>query len=166
MIAKYIKGYSDIGQMFDTAQESHRLELLSEIQGSLIKAKTTGNLNIDSAEANIQSVNDLKLESRPLEEVLAICSKSKAESHRIQMYINAVEVDRVRALYALIKPHLMKLSYDQYANYIIQALIEKLPESRQEFSQEFLSKRDEMLRNQYASRVLQKMVQYRDNEFT
>lgn len=162
----FSKGYSRLGPGADTVQEKHRLELLSEIQGALIKAKTTNSLTIDTPEAFNESVQDLKLESRPLEEVLAICSKSKAESHRIQMYINSVDIGRVRALYNLIKPHLMKLSYDQYANYIIQALIEKLPEPRQEFSQEFLNTRDEMLRNQYASRVLQKMVQYRDNEFT
>jgi hypothetical protein len=50
------------------------------------------------------------------------------------------------------------LCYDKFANYIIQVLIEKVSKFREEFSQMFIKTLDQMLSNQYASRVLQKIV--------
>ena len=166
MVTNFCRFYYKIGPNAEEAREKLLFRLTELLNNNLARLKGQSSAVYVPTEDTTQAIMNHKFEEWEQNAFLKKCTTSKMDSSEIQFYISIISEDQVQKIYDLIKPFVMDMCFDKYSNYVIQSIVGKVRAIREEISSLFIDSLEKMLPNEYASRVLQKMIMYRDCELT
>lgn len=165
LVNNFVRHFRFFGKNLEEARKKHYKNIFDITTSSLKRVKLCPNLPKELGEDQIDSLKKAKYEEMSPEKLLELCEEGKDSSNKLQNYLNFSEKEKVVKIYEKMKKFVYDLCFNKYANYIVQLFIEKIDEIKQEFTTMFIKNFDEMISNQYASRVLQKMIILQNDEF-
>jgi len=94
-----------------------------------------------------------------------MATKERQDSSKLQNYLKGVKENQLKICYEKLKGKLFDFSFKKFGNYITQIFLERLPEFREEFCKLSIRNFSQMVSNEYACRVLQKLILLKDTKF-
>lgn len=155
----FVKSNYKLGKKKTEPLSRRYAEIMDYCKSILIKQKYDPNkkekLIEEQQKEHVENIYT-KLNTHQLKQ---ISFEDKDISSKFQVYLKYAEEEDLMVVFEKMKTCLYELSFDQYGNYIVQIMIE-----RSEVISDFLIENyclqffDEMLENQFSSRVLQKTL--------
>lgn len=165
LVNNFVRHFRFFGQNLEESRKKHYKNILENTSSSLKRAKLCPNLPKELTEEQIEELRQGKYEEMDLASLRRMCEEGKESSNKLQNYLNFTDPQNCRKIYQKMKHQVYDLCFNKYANYIVQLFIEKISELDEVFTTMFIDNFDEMVSNQYASRVLQKMVILKNSKF-
>lgn len=165
LVNNFVRHFKYFGKNLEESRQK-QFEIVLELAGSSLKrAKLCPNLPKELTEEEIEELRGYKYEELSSEELLKMCEEGKDSSNELQNYLNFSDKETVKKIYEKMKDYVYDLCFNKFSNYIVQLFIEKIDELEPKFSDLFIKNFEEMVKNQYASRVLQKMIILENEKF-
>lgn len=137
-----------------------------ELETDRILSKGRGNIRSKEAKINTKmEALQLLLKNMDMEELVEYMTRSKRESTEVQTFLKNCDQTELEPILKKITPELEKLIFEQYGNYVVQIGIERDSQFLDRVVELSLTDLKRFMRDQYSSRVLQKIASLGHKKF-
>ena len=158
LIGKFITYFKHYGQNFESSHQEQleKITLLAEAQ--LVKTKKNPNKPIELTDQEKKLIKDKKFEKMNSKTLIERCTNDKEFSSQVQNYLSIAPASVIEAMLLKVEFSALDMCFGKYSNYLIQTLLETSMEFEARFAVICTKNFDSMISDQYASRVLQKLI--------
>lgn len=163
-VENFVSNYYKFGEYLEESVKTHLEKLDEEAFSSNTRSKAVPNLPKELGENELAELEKMQYEKMSPKKFVSLCQESKESSGKIQKYLKYCTNEGIENLISSISESAYELSFNKFSNYIIQAILEKSLKFEKAFLPTCLKNFDEMISDQYASRVLQKYLILKNQE--
>jgi pumilio RNA-binding family len=161
----FVLNFQMFGRFVKESQEYQYSRIHEIASNILVKTKYTPTCPQVSVEEKEKILNEIKYERMSSQELNLISLEEKEKSTKFQNYLKLVDLGTLEKIAKKMRDCIYELSFDKFGNYIAQILVERLPSIRKYVMPICKERFEEMMSNEFSSRVLQKLICLGEEEF-
>lgn len=158
-ILNFLENYSNFPELknLEKVRKDHLEDQLEILNNFLVKKKICPNLPKKLNFSEMKRLERSDYSNRGMKFLINTSKKSHTSSF-FQKYLKITPEENIEEIQEKLEPECYALSFNKFSNYIVQILIERSETFREKFLEICIKNFENMITNEYASRVLQKFI--------